>query len=83
MSRVGVPVDLEVETPPPGDSRLPDVPGLDLLLGVERRVAEILDQEPELLLESLLDVERGAVELLARRSWSGVPLVYLHEDIGG
>ena len=51
---VGVPVDLEVEAPPPCDPRLPDVLGLGVLLGPERGVAEILDEEAELLVESLL-----------------------------
>jgi len=32
----------------------------------ERRAAEILDQEPGLFLGSLLDVERGAADRLAR-----------------
>ena len=50
---IGIAADEEVEAPIVVDAGLPEVLGLVVLLGAERRVTEVLLQEPHLLEESL------------------------------
>jgi hypothetical protein len=45
----GVVDDVEVEAPVAGNSRLPDVPGLIVFLGVSGWAVEVMFQKPDLL----------------------------------
>jgi hypothetical protein len=59
-------VDLKIETPRPGDARLPDVVRFVVLLGVERGVAEVLRKELKFPIEGALNLGRSAPILPAR-----------------
>ncbi len=55
---VRVAFDLEIKAPPAVDSGLPDVAGLVVLLGAERRVAKVLKKEGYAAVNGSLDVWR-------------------------
>lgn len=57
---VEVSVDHEIEAPAPIHPGLPDVSGIVVLLGSERRMAQILHQETQLLVAARLNVGRSA-----------------------
>lgn len=61
---VGVVLDLEVEAPVAIDAGLPDVARLVVLLGAERMVTEVAEQESKLLLEVLADSSRCCSDIL-------------------
>src|ERR1700690_259598 len=50
----------EKEAPVAVDARLPEVAGFVVFLGAQRGMIEVLRQQPNLLLEGLLDCERRA-----------------------
>jgi hypothetical protein len=52
---VGVVLDSEIETPTQGDARLPKVATHVVLLGAQRGVADILEEEFCLAIEGFLD----------------------------
>jgi hypothetical protein len=52
---IGVSVDAEIETPPAVDAGLPEIAGFVVLLGLERRMAEVLEKEHEPPINSSLD----------------------------
>ena len=49
---VGVSADLEIEAPGAVDAGLPDVAGLVVLLGVQRRVVQVMEEIAELLFKA-------------------------------
>ena len=55
LQDVGITFDEEIKTPVTGDAGLPTVFAFVVLLGAQGRVAQILEQEQRLLVESLLD----------------------------
>jgi hypothetical protein len=59
---VSIAFDLEIETPPPVDSGLPDVAGLIELLCSEGRTAEILEREGDAAVNGVLD-SRGRIRV--------------------
>src|SRR5450631_4482509 len=61
---VGVPVDPEVEAPVLIDPCLPAVLGFVVLLGVQPRVAQVSDQEVDLLDERFLNRQGSIGQLL-------------------
>jgi hypothetical protein len=61
---VGVATDLEIEAPRAVDAGLPDVAGLVVLLGVQRRVVQVLEEKTELLFKGFLNRRRGLLERL-------------------
>ena len=55
QNEVGVTGDDEIEAPSAIHAGLPDVAGLIVFLGAERRVAEVLHQQFNLFIERLLN----------------------------
>lgn len=60
VQAVHVAFDREVEAPTSGNPRLPNPPRLVVLLGLERRMAEVLLKEPGLLFKRFLYLRRSA-----------------------
>ena len=75
---IGVAFDREVKTPVVIDARLPATAGLVVLLGAQRRVAEIAEEVSELLAETFLDFRRRRDvprdERLSQNGAHGVPV---------
>lgn len=65
---VGVALDAKIEAPIVVDASLPNVAGLVVLLGVERRVSEVAQKMRELLSEALLRL--GGAAMKAREKCS-------------
>ena len=57
---VEVAFDGEIKAPPPIDPGLPDATGLVVLLGTQRGVAQVLEQEGDAAVHGPLDPRRSA-----------------------
>jgi len=60
---VGVAINPKVKTPSAGCPGLPDVAGLVVFLGPERRMAQIVEKESQSFAEGSLNMSRSSIEL--------------------
>lgn len=59
FNHICVALDGKIKSPIPANPRLPKIVRLAILLGMERRIAQVKNKQPDLFVKSPLDSRRG------------------------